>query len=126
MTSSRLSRIAVAVPPPRMSCDSRRISDGVLSSSFDVASAIGASRSLARIGIADPEFAQDFHLKWLHDLCRLCGLVIVAEQMKHPVHCQMGRMVGKRLLLLARFLACHPIGDRDIAKIVLPLGGKRQ
>src|SRR3569832_2114577 len=118
--------MAVAAPPPRISCDSRRISDGVLSSSFDVASAIGASRSLARIGIADPEFAQDFHFKRLHDFCRPCGFVIVAEQMKHPVHRQMGGMVGKRFLLLARFLARYAIGYRHIAEEDFSFGGSRK
>src|SRR6185312_13398952 len=120
MTSSRLSRMAAALPSPRSICASRlRMDKGALSSSATGASVMGCcSRGFACIGIVDAELIQNLGLERLHHARGARRLVIVAEQMQH--------VIGEALLLRARLLLGHAVSDGDVAEILVAPCRERQ
>src|SRR6185312_10707951 len=128
MTSSRLSRMAAALPSPRSICASRlRMDKGALSSSATGASVMGCcSRGFACIGIVDAELIQNLGLERLHHARGARRLVIVAEQMQHAVDGQVQRVIGEALLLRARLLLGHAVSDGDVAEILVAPCRERQ
>ena len=67
-----------------------------------------------RIGIGNAEGPKNPPLLRLHGFGLGIAAVIVAEQMQHTVHDQMGGMIAKRNAKLTRLALGGLIGDDDV------------
>src|SRR5204863_6973878 len=68
------------------------------------------------IGAWNIEPSEDEGLDVLHGLRLVTGLVIIADEMKKAMHCEMREMMRKRFVLRMRLTFRRLIGDHDVAE----------
>ena len=72
---------------------------------------------MGRVGIGNAEPGQDLGLQALHDLGLDLACVIVAQEVQHAVHHQVGEVVAERLVLGPRLGPSGLEGDGDVAEV---------
>ena len=119
ITSSRLSRIAaLEASSPRRNCSRRLNRVGWRPERF--------AHKIVPVRIGDPQPGQDFHFQWFHQLGIARPLMIVARQMQHAMHHQMGGMIADLLSRGLRLAGGDAIRDSDVAAIAVRICRRRK
>ena len=72
------------------------------------------------VGAWNIEPSEDEGLDVLHGLRLVTGLMIIADEMKKAMHCEMRQVVSKRLTLRMRLAFRRFVGDHDVAEQTRP------
>ena len=76
----------------------------------------GALFSLGTVGVRDAQSGQDLALQGLHGLRLGVVLVVVTQQVQHPVDHQMPQVIGQTLTLRPRLRGADPEREGKVAQ----------